>query len=225
MQRKKRLLLFPVFFMTCSLLISCAKDDAQALKDNTEETPLNDDTQASDGGSSEALPLNDNIQTLPATGESCTLYTEDSSGSISLIVPEGFEISEFSEETRMRFEKKDDEYHVDALFVLWQNDVAEIESIMLKEANLTVVPDPSFSGNDNGNVHNIAIGDLSARGFLHSYTSSSNSSQEYRIWIPFKDGTSLVCIIECTKPGEAPPDYTEEMAAELIQTILGLQSE
>lgn len=228
-KNKQRLLLL-MFSLTCLLLVSCGGSSGERENNSSietldngssEESTFDDDsTEALDDSASEETPLNDNISSESAAEGSYTLYTEDSTASIPLILPEGFALSEFSDETRMRFEKEDTEYVLDLLLVLWEKDLAEIESSMINEAGSTAVPYPDFSGNQIGDVHPITVGNLTARGFEHSYTSSENSAREFRIWIPFKDGTSLICIVECGNRGENLPDFTEEMASELIASVL-----
>lgn len=234
MQKRKQLILFPIYFMLCFLLASCGGDSSKetqpddsmqsATGDTSEEVTTDDSIQSETGDTSEDAPLNDNIPSLSDAEEDFVLYTEDSSHSISLTLPEGFTISEFSDEAWMLLENAGDGYTLNTILVLWQKDVGDIESSMIKEAKATAVPYPDFSGNNLGDVHTITIGELTAQGFAHSYTSSKSSAQEYRIWIPFRDGTSLICVTECIKPGETLPDYTEEMVVELMQMMLGLSS-
>lgn len=151
------------------------------------------------------------------------LYTEDSSNSMQLAIPEDFELLDFSDETYIYLMRKDDENTLNVIFVLWKQDAAKIERIMKNETGLTAVPDPSFSGTDIGDVHEIIIGDLAAQGFPYSYTTTKKSMQGYRIWIPRNDGTSLVCVIECESFNQGEKNsltYTEEMALELIQRMI-----
>lgn len=238
MKNKQQWLILPILLIPGLLLVSCGRRSSEASADTptavteesadtpatvTEEsagtpTAVTEESSGTSATVTEEIPLNDNIPS--SSTADYTLYTEDSSSSIPLILPEGFTLSEFSDETRMRFVKEEDNYNLDILLVLWKKDVGEIEKTMIAEAHSTAVPDPSFSGNNVEEVHNITVGDLSAQGFQYSYTASKYSCQGYRIWIPFKDETSLICIAECTKKGENLPNYTEEMAIELIQMIL-----
>lgn len=218
-KQNKRLLILLIPAM-CLFLTAC-KDDMPTESDNNPSIQNNNTQNTSDASdtsddSSTAIP-DDILPDQLHIAEYYTLYTEYKTNSIQLAIPEGFELLEFSDETDLFFAKSFDKHTLNFHFVLWKQDVSETETSMINEVKQTIRMNFTSEYNIEP-VHTMMIGDLEAQGFQNSYTTRINSTQEFRIWIPYDDETTLVCITNWG--GHNYPDYTEETAIGLLQLIL-----